>query len=259
MPRIQPAAVFSVSCRRTLLLLAIVLFSAAMPVRAEACKFQERPLADKISAAPVIAVGFLETIENGLVTLRVQQAIKGIAPEQQTIEFEMGQTSCHHRFVAGQRWLYMGTGYPSGSMLLEDEYARRIDENIAFVEAEFSAPAARQSLAASGTLSNSCAPWDGAALSLKLADGTGAHIYSGFGEIGETPRSFTLDHKMQRGSGQIIFCLEEGKPCTSAQGMIYLHRAANGEIEGRLEIEEGEHTRLKLFRVREEHNQQFCG
>lgn len=257
MSRILPAALF-VMCRRAVLI-AIVVLVAGVPVRAEACKFKPRPLAEKIAAAPVIAVGHIETIENGLVRLRVQQRIKGVDPEQQTIEFDMGQTSCHHRFVAGQRWLYMGTGYPSGSVLLEDEYARRIDENIAFVEAEFSVPSTRQSQAVGGTLSNSCAPWDGAALSLQLADGTGARIYIGFSDIGETPRSFTLDNKMQSGSGQIIFCLEEGKPCTSALGAIYLHRASNGKIEGRLEIKEGEYTRLKLFRVREEHTQQFCG
>jgi hypothetical protein len=257
MSRILSAAL-SVLCRRAVLM-AVAVFVAAMPAQAQACKFKPRPMAEKIAAAPVIAIGHIETVENGLVTLRVQQAIKGVEPEQQTIEFEMGQTSCHLSFSAGERWLYMGTGDPSGSLLLEDGYALRLQENIAFVEAEFGVPSTRQSQAVGGTLSNSCAPWDGAAVSLKLADGTGARVYIRSSDIGETPRSFALDHKMQHGSGQIVFCLEEGKPCTSASGMVYLHRAPSGEIEGRLEIKEGEHTRLKLFRVREEHVQQFCG
>ncbi|MFN7112856.1 MAG: hypothetical protein ACK4PK_00680 [Alphaproteobacteria bacterium] len=255
---IRPAALLPVILRRALLL-ATVLVCAGMPLRAEACKFKERPFADKISEAPVIAIGFIETIENGLVILRVQQAIKGVESGKETIEFETGQTSCHHRFAAGQRWLYMGVGYPSGSVLLEDEYARRIDDNIAFVEAEFSAPAAQQSQALGGTIAPSCAPWDGAAMSLQLADGTGAYIYSDFGDIGENPRHFVLDNKTQRGSGQIAMCKEENKPCTAGQGSLYLHRAENGDIEGRLEIKEGEYTQLKLLRVKKIFKEALCG
>lgn len=258
MPAVLTAALFSARCRAVCLL--AVFLCAAFPQSAAACKFKERPFAEKMAAAPLIAIGHIETVENGLVVLRVQQSIKGLAEGQETIEFEAGQSSCDFQFAAGQRWLYMGQGYPSDTMLLEDEYARQLEDNIAFVQAEFNVPAVRQSLAEGGTLSNICAPWDGAAMSLKLNSGEAAQIYSGFGSLGETPRSFSLDEQTRRDGGRVILCPEEGKPCQSRAGLIYLHVAPSGEIEGRLEIKEGEHTRIKLFRVRrEDKERQFCG
>lgn len=234
---------------------------------AQACKFLPKTLAENIAAAPVVAIGNIETIENGLVILRVQQALKGVPAGQETVEFEMGQTSCHHRFEAGQRWLYMGTSYPEGSVLLEDEYARRMDENITAVEKELSAAgynaglALRTSSAVTGVLTNTCAPWDGAAVALTL-EGTGvrAQIYISPADIGDTPRQYTLDGKMQQGSGRIYVCsAADATACREVQGDIWLHRSPAGDIEGKLQIREGEHTRLLLLRLKQEHKRQFCG
>lgn len=245
-------------------LMTVVLLTASA---AQACKFIPKTLTESIAAAPVAAIGQIETIENGLVILRVQQALKGVPEGKQTLEFEMGQTSCHHRFEAGQRWLYMGTSYPAGSVLLEDEYARRMDENIDWAEKELAAAgydvaaALRASIASAGIITNTCAPWDGAAAALTL-EGTGvsAQIFINLADIGDTPRQYTLDGKMQQGSGRIYVCNPaDAKACPDAQGDIWLHRSATGDIEGKLHIREGEHTRLLLFRVKQEHKRQFCG
>lgn len=254
----MPTFLSAISRPAVLSVFAAVLLLPVLP--AAACKYIERPMAEKIAAAPVIVIGAIETIENGLATLRVQQAIKGVEAGQETITFEAGgMTSCHHRFAAGQRWLYMGVSYMAGSILLEDENARRIDENIEFVAKEFGGEGARASLALGGTLTNTCAPWDGSAMAVELEGGIAAQIYAGMGDLGETPRLYTLDNRMQRGSGAIHICSAEGVPCARAAGQIYLQRAQNGDIEGRLEITEGEHTRLKMFRVKEKRTQQSCG
>lgn len=261
MPAVLTADLLSVlsSIRLRIVCTAMLFLCAGLAQEAEACRYQDRPMADKIAQAPVIAIGHIETVENGLAILRVQQAVKGLAEGQQTVEIETGRTSCHHHFAAGQRWLYMGTGYPSGSMLLEDEYARRHQENIDFVARTFGGGAAGQSLALGGSISNSCAPWDGAAMALELSDGTTAYIYSSMQDIGDTPRHYALDNQTKRGSGAVMSCHGEEKPCAAAKGEIYLHRAGSGEIEGRLESRDGEYTVLKNFRVKENRKEALCG
>lgn len=239
--------------------LAFLIVIAAFPTGAEACKYQQRPLAENLKEAKLAFIGTVKTVENGQATLVVDQSLRG-AGEGQEVVADYEGSSCDIRFAAGQRWLYLGSVHPSGSLLLRDENGNEMQDNIKAVTASLgAAPAARGGMIVQGTLERSCAPWDGAAFTITLDNGIIAHVYDSITEreSGKTA-VFPSDGKSERGHGQILDCAG-GKACQPLNGTITMGAVDQDSARGRIDIQDGEHNTRHVFKVKRVHKQVFCG
>ena len=226
---------------------------------AEACKYQQRPLEEKLKEAQQAFIGTVRTVENGQATLVVEQTLRGVTEGQEVVAPYEG-SSCDIRFTAGQRWLYLGSVHPSGSLLLQDENGNELQDNIKYVTAAMgAAPAARGGMVIGGTLERSCAPWDGAAYMITLENGITVHVYDSITERASMDTAvFPADGKSERGHGQILDCAN-GKACQPLTGTITMGAVDSSSARGRVDIKDGEHNTRHVFKVKRVHKQVFCG
>jgi hypothetical protein len=236
-----------------------VVLLAAFAGRAEACRYQSQPIEANLARAQQAFIGTVRTVENGLTILTVEQAIRGVK-EGDTVEAEYGGSSCDIRFTAGQRWFYLGSGHPSGSLLLQDENGNEIPENIEAVTTAMGAPVAgRGGMVIGGTLERSCAPWDGAAYMITLDNGITAHVYDSIAQRDNTSTAvYQADGKPERGHGQILDCANN-KACQPLTGTITMGAVDFEAARGRIDIKDGEHNIRHVFKVKRVHKQVFCG
>lgn len=226
---------------------------------AEACRYQARPLADSVKDAQVAFIGTVRTVENGQATLVVEQVVRGVTAGQEvTADYE--GSSCDIRFSAGQRWLYLGSVHPSGSLLLQDENGNELQDNMKAVTAALgTAPAARGGMIVGGTLERSCAPWDGAAFMITLDNGITAHVYDSIAERDNMATAvYPADGRPERGHGQILDCANN-KACQPRAGTITMGAVDSETARGRIDIQDGEHSTRHVFRVKRVQKQVFCG
>lgn len=236
----------------------LVLFVAFSGV-AEACRYQPRPLAESLKQAKEAFIGTVRTVENGQATLVVEQVVRGVVEGQEVVADYEG-SSCDIRFTAGQRWLYLGSVHPSGSLLLQDENGNELQDNMKAVTAALQvAPAARGGMVIGGTLERSCAPWDGAAYMITLDNGIRVHVYDSITERDNMGTAvFPADGKSERGHGQILDCADN-KACQPLTGTITMGAVDSETARGRIDIKNGEHSIRHVFKVKRVQKQVFCG
>jgi hypothetical protein len=235
--------------------LAILLLTASMLIvsqsDAQACRYVQRPLAENIKTSDTVFLGTVETVENGQVFFKVQAGIRNIETGA-SFDVVMEQNSCGIIFRPGQRWLYAGHMQMDGSLLLEDEYGHRQDAT--------GLAAAAKTHAIGGTVTASCAPWDGAAFRLMLDNKMGATVYTQLpAELEAGVLTFQLDNKLQAGSGMGLICDADGGNCKQQDGTVYIGAVTAGTVSGQLSFTDGEHTRIYVFRVKRDATQAMCG
>ncbi|HYD17366.1 MAG TPA: hypothetical protein VEF76_02675 [Patescibacteria group bacterium] len=238
-----------------------VLFCAAFAPRdAGACRYRPEPLEQSIKSAEKSFIGTVKTVENGMAYIEVEQTVHGVK-EGDVVEAEYRGNSCDIRFAPGQRWLYLGSSLPSGSLLLQDENGRELAGNIAATRAQLGgAPAGRGGMQRGGTIEVSCAPWDGAAYTITLDNGVVAHVYDSLSVLekldGQTTLVIPADG--QKGHGAILVCAT-GTVCQRHSGTITLGGIDRDTAYGRIDILDGEHNIRHVFRVKRMHKEVFCG
>lgn len=239
--------------------LSFLVLLGAFSGAAEACRYQARPLADSVKDAKVAFIGTVRTVENGQATLVVEQAVRGVTAGQE-VTADYDGSSCDIRFTAGQRWLYLGSVHPSGSLLLQDENGNDLQDNMKAVTAALPvASAARGGMIVVGTMERSCAPWDGAAFTITLDNGITAHVYDSIVERDNTSTAvFQSDGKSEHGHGQILDCATN-KVCQPLTGTITMGAVDSEAARGRIDIKDGEHNIRHVFRVKRVYKQVFCG
>jgi hypothetical protein len=243
--------------------LAILLLTASMLIvsqsDAQACRYVQRPLAENIKTSDTVFLGTVETVENGQVFFKVQAGIRNIETGA-SFDVVMEQNSCGIIFRPGQRWLYAGHMQMDGSLLLEDEYGHRFEENIKMVQDATGLAAAAETHAIGGTVTASCAPWDGAAFRLMLDNKMGATVYTQLpSELEAGVLTFQLDNKLQAGSGMGLICDADGGNCKQQDGTVYIGAVTAETVSGQLSFTDGEHTRIYVFRVKRDATQAMCG
>lgn len=244
--------------KRAVVLLACLLFLVMMR-NAHACAYERMQMDVALKAAAQVFIGTVEEVGEDQTLLKVTRAIKNVS-EGDTVAAPYEGSSCDIRFTKGQRWLYLGSTHPTGSLMLTDEKGNAVGENEKTANdalAKAFPPQDREVLG--GTLERSCAPWDGTAYMITLANGVGGHIYA---PMPKEEASFPADGKHERGHGNIVVCpvVKEGEtsniPCRAVTGTIHMLSSDDKEASGRIEIEGGENH---LFKVQVIHKQVFCG
>lgn len=226
---------------------------------AEACRYVPRSLAENIKTSDTVFLGTVETVENGQVFFNVQTGIKNIEAGA-SFDVVMEQNSCGIMFRPGQRWLYAGHMQMDGSVLLEDEYGRTLDENIKAVQEMTGLAAAAESHALGGTIVASCAPWDGAAIRLTLDNHMGAIVYTRLpAQLDAGLLTFQLDNKLQAGSGIGVVCDDADGNCKDQTGTVYIGSVTAESVSGQLYFTDGEHSSLYVFRVKRDSAPAMCG
>ena len=112
-----------------LLLAGLFLVMVASP--AQACRYIPRSFDENYAEAADVLIGTVEHVSDDMTVMAVERVYKGTAKAGGTLQIPANTSSCHIRFAIGQKWLYLGAGYPSGSLLLQDEKGNVIDENMA--------------------------------------------------------------------------------------------------------------------------------
>jgi len=228
-----------------------------------ACSVVPARFAQRAAAAKTIFVGTVRTVENGAAYFHVEKGIKGIA-DGATFDVDEMRNTCGISFAAGQRWLYMGKTAASGSMMLVSETGIRMDDNIAAVTAHFGAAAlAAKDDIVGGTVTASCAPWDGAAFDIRLEGSACAiSVYARLGAK-SAGKTYPLDGKMAAGHGSIICCPAtgvSGQPCPTLKGTLKIGHVGPDAVTGMLETAtDPEHHSRTVFKLRRVHRNVACG
>ncbi|MDE1153714.1 MAG: hypothetical protein PW788_14360 [Micavibrio sp.] len=243
-------------------LLAALLLLAAP---AQACRFIPQDPAVLAAAAKVAFIGTIRTDEVGLIFFHVEKGIKGVKDGDE-FTVEMGKSSCDIRFEVGQRWLYQGQMQMSGSRMLRDEYGRDMVDNMAYAAKTYGADALKGGERVDATLEPTCAPWDGAAFSLKLAGGTIATVYDSLTKLEEKPATavavYPLDGKPEHGKGTLYsgMCRDRGEiECRAQTGMLSIGSFDSAGGTGMLDIQEGEHSSRIVFKFTRVNRKVICG
>ena len=235
---------------------------------AAACAYERMQFEVALKSSEKAFIGTVETVENRLAILKVEKAVKGVK-EGETLDVEIGESSCAIRFQAGQRWLYLGASQPSGSILLRDENGNAMAENLRLVQEKLGdTPEADRDIVG-GTLKRSCAPWDGTAYTITLDNGITASVYASINDLEHMDRNtaatFPVDGKSEPGHGHMLHCpkLTGDKatdiPCQLREGTITIGPVDSLTAAGRLDIKDGEHSIRHVFKVKRVEKQVFCG
>ncbi len=248
----------------------LVALGLLLTAEAKACRYEAVPLHESAAGAAKVFVGTVETVEVGLVIIKVENGIKNAkAGEEVTTDLLQDKSSCAIRFQPGQRWLYLGPHHESGSLMLQDEYGR---DNAPAVEAavkEFGADVLTGGERVEGTAADTCAPWDGAAFGVQLG-GLGATVYVSRNALVQAlstggVASYPADDKGEMGHANIVQCpLADPKqatnlPCQAKQGTVsFSHMDAEG-VTGNIDINDGEHHSLIVFKAKMLENRAICG
>lgn len=241
----------------------LVLIAAFMLLAgpAHACKVMVRPFEVSFKEAEIAFVGTVRTVENRLAIIRAEKGIKGIEDGQE-IDVEIGESSCAIRFQPGQRWLYLGAGVPSGSLLLRDEYGREIPENMEL--ARKTAGDIGDGDIAGGTVQNGCGPIGRPAFTIVLDNGVSATVneplpQNAGGELSSFPVGGAYAAR-----GSVLHCpvLPAGEvenlPCQSMTGRVFIGAVDENTVSGLIETEEGEHHSRHVFKVKREFRRILC-
>lgn len=122
---------------RALLVIAMLIF---MTGEVQACRYIPRSFDENYDSAVLAVIGTIEHVDDEMAVMAVEKVFKGEATAGGTLQIPTGKSSCHIRFMTGQRWLYLGASYPSGSVLLEDEKGNALKGDLPPVEEIFITP-----------------------------------------------------------------------------------------------------------------------
>lgn len=232
-----------------------------LPSAAHACAYERVQFDVALNAAEKAFIGTVASVEGRLAKITVEKPVRGVEAGE-TLEVEIGESSCAIRFQKGQQWLYLGATQPSGSIQLKDEQGREIADNIKLVNEKL---VMQDREIISGTIERSCAPWDGEAQMITLDNGVTASFYDSIAPLEKKDRKdaavFPADGKQERGHGQIVRCpMLNGKPtdqpCNAVKGTITIGPVDSFRVRGNVETEDG----LKIpFDVKRVEKQVFCG
>ena len=249
-------------------LLLIVLCTAAPP--AAACsptvEALNRSAEEQLALAPTAFLGTVETIENGAVYIRVEKSIKGVA-DGELFETQQGRSSCDIRFQPGQRWLYVGSDVLSGSRLITDEYGRSVSQNQALVEESFGTDPTAGKSPVGGTITESCAPWDGPAVSITLDNHIKIAVFTALESMekqyGVVSYRATPEMMHESGGAAIALCDETGGNCRIGYGTVSIGSLDADGASGRVDIVDikvdEEHATTHVFHVKRIVSKPLCG
>jgi hypothetical protein len=238
---------------------------------AGACQYVAQSLDEALKAADTAFLGSITTVENGLAVFSVEKGVKN-AKDGATVDVDVharSKSSCGIDFQAGQRWLFLGPDLPSGSLLLQDEEGRAVAANVELVKQKIGDIPADGSQVLSGTIRNSCAPWDGAAFTVQLDNGVSASVYASLSALDAKDKNavaaYQADGKSQQNSASIIQCPKargdkpEDLPCKSLQGTVSIGFVTPEDITGQIKTTEGEYHSLYVFHVKRLKDRALCG
>ena len=250
--------------------LSLLALGLLLSAEAKACRYEAIPLHDSAARAAKVFVGTVDTVENGLVIIKVENGIKNAAAgEEVTADLLQDTSSCAIRFQPGQRWLYLGPHHESGSLMLQDEYGRDVIPSVEAAKKEFGPDALKGGERLEGTAADTCAPWDGAAFGVQLG-GLNATVYVSRRAVIEAlsksgVASYPADGKGQAGHGNIVQCpasdpaRAENLPCQARQGTISISHIDADGVSGNIDINDGEHHSLIVFKAKLVNNPAICG
>lgn len=245
---------------RSFFVAVVLLISCVLrAAEANACKFLPVDFDARYAQAETVFIGAVTVDEMGLAVFRTDKGLKGIGDGEE-FSVVMTKASCSIRFSPGQVWLYLGPMQMSGSRLLMDEYGRWVEENALFVKEKFAFDATKSAGVVGGEIRRSCAPWDGPAVEINLANGVRVMIYKSLNAIEgkDELQSFTLTGEPRAsGGGGVNICTAE--KCTQHKGRVTLSSFDEKGASGQVEIEDGEHKILHVFRVSLNTDPAYCG
>ncbi|TAL27296.1 MAG: hypothetical protein EPN97_17605 [Alphaproteobacteria bacterium] len=249
----------------------VIALLAAGARGAAACQYAAQSLDEALKAADTAFLGSITTVENGLAIFSVEKGVKN-AKEGATVDVEVqarSKGSCGIDFQPGQRWLFLGPDLPSGSLLLQDEEGRAVAANVELVKQKIGDIPADGSQVLSGTIRDSCAPWDGAAFTIQLDNGVSASVYASLSALDAKDKNsvvaYQANGKQEQGSASIIQCPKtrgdkpEDLPCKSSQGTVGIGFVTPDEVTGQIKTTEGEYHSLYVFHVKRLKDQALCG
>lgn len=238
----------------------IVMGFLFVSAQADACRYKHEDIDTLLKDAKLAFIGVMKTNEMGLAIFNVEKAIRGI---EELAEFstEMGKSSCHIRFEAGQVWLYLGEMLPAGSLLLMDEYGRILEDNAKFAKEKFGYDVAQSPSVVKGKMQNSCAPWDGAAFFVELDNGVNAMVYDTFKEFETGTAVYQINEGVDHAAGGAITVCDRAskKNCRQHTGRLIFGSATPDAASRQIEIDDGEHKVTHIFRVERSTDQAICG
>ncbi len=110
--------------KHKLVTLGLFLFASIASSQALACKFipDNSPIYSKIAKSDISFIGEVVNITDSETTFKINTLLNKndkINTTNDLYTIKNGGSSCHHRFQIGQKWLYLGETYMSGSILLK--------------------------------------------------------------------------------------------------------------------------------------------
>ncbi len=249
----------------------IVALLLAVVGRAEACKYVARPVEGSVAASATAFVGSVRTVENGLVILNVEKAIRGAKDgDEFDTDLHPDKGDCGIVFKPGERWLYLGNDATSGSLLLQDEFGRLQADNLAAAKKLAPGIADDGSDVQSGTSTVMCMKNSGdqresrtsAGIAIRLDNGVSATVKADPDEFNcpNEVHSYTAGGK---GEATIVVCPkssgDQNLPCQSRPGTVTISGAPDGgSLTGQIRTEEGEYHQTFVFRVKRLKDEAQC-
>lgn len=186
---------------------AVALVLCTAPGTASACKFvpDQRPLAVQLEDVKLAFVGTVTSVEDGIVEFSIEKALVGQSGKKH--RFKQDKSSCAIRFTAGERWLFAGEMQRSPSRLLQDSYGRDTEGLEDAQSLLVTAGVERSPILKGGTVTPSCAPWDGPAFTFEGPHGR----FPGW-SVGRVRGTVFAPIEKENGGMQVFRTKEDGTP-----------------------------------------------
>jgi hypothetical protein len=242
--------------------------------------------ANSIESAPVAFIGtviragnngYVGSMTNGVLALKVQKAIRGVE-DGEVFEYTIkAARSSYLKFNLGERWLFLGLLSVDNSLLLENHMGQPQQANIDFVIEQTGLKEAAESLAIEGTLFETCSEWNTPATGLQLENGMLVTIFDNIEDIFSVYQRFKaintgfrdhmgnpteevsklyrmstllLNGEKYRNSGTLQNCAKIGAACLYPEAKINLDGDLAGTVYGRILIEPVESQQYVVFHAK---------
>lgn len=232
-------------------LLVFLLVFLLQPTQLWACRYSETLTPkEKVANAPAVFVGTVVEVSpyalrgENFVKFFVQQSLKG-AKDGETFEAKFHVDSCRHNFSVGQRWLYLGTSMPEGSLILEDAYGVARQDNIEFAVLDLGLPKAAQSLATPVFLERLCKKGyyklrvGEATHTLRDVDGAAKAAAQSGNQIAANLEAFRKSYNLIETSLErpvMGVCADENVSCDKPEGVVTFGTLGERMVTGRLSL-----------------------
>lgn len=245
-------------------LLVFLLIFLVQPTQLWACRYSETfTPKEKIANASAVFVGTVVEVSpyllkgQNFVKFLVQQSLKG-AKDGEIFEEKFHVDSCKHSFSVGQRWLYLGTSMPEGSLILEDAYGAARQDNIEFAVLDLGLPKAAQSLATPAVLKQLCKKgyytlrMGEVTHTLRDMDGAAKAAAQGANQIDASLEAFRKSHNSPETSLErpvMGVCAGENVLCDKPEGFVTFGTMGAGRVTGRLSLGDFQNPKEIVFRA----------